>query len=208
MCTRPWCTTRFSPRFLKVLRGAFFPPSPFFSGAPPEAAAASVFAMLSYSRATHASPLHCLLFRDRALARALARARVADRQVAAVPEPSIAADFHQPLDVHRDLLAQIAFHAADLFDHTADLADVVFGEILDANVRTDAGRTEDVARPLSADAVDIREPDLDALGAREITACNTRHRLSLPLLVLCVRADHSHHSAAADDFALVADPLD
>src|SRR6185436_3414970 len=114
MCTRPWCTTRFSPRFLKVLRGAFFPPSPFFSGAPP-GAAASVFAMLSYSRATQASPLHshCLLLRDRALARALARARVgaralaADRQIAAVPESSIAADFHQPLDVHRDLLAQI-----------------------------------------------------------------------------------------------------
>src|SRR5688572_17773513 len=132
MCTRPWCTTRFSPRFLKVLRGAFFPPSAFFSGAPP-GAVASVFAMLSYSRATHASPLHCLLFRDRALARALpgarvgARALTADWQIAAVTEPSIAADLHQPLDVHRDLLAQIAFHAADLFDHSADLANVVFG---------------------------------------------------------------------------------
>src|SRR4026209_3060685 len=83
MCTSPWCTTRFSPRFLKVLRGAFFPPSPFFSGAPPDAAAASVFAMLSYSRATHASPLHCLLFRDRALARPLARARGGARALAA-----------------------------------------------------------------------------------------------------------------------------
>jgi hypothetical protein len=125
-----------------------------------------------------------------------------------VPEPSIAADFHQPLDVHRDLLAQIAFHAADLFDHAADLAHVVFGEVLDADVRADAGRTEDVARPLAADAVDIREPDLDTLGAREINACNTRHRLPLPLLVLCIRADHSHHPTAADDLALVADPLD
>src|SRR4029079_6907515 len=108
-------------------------------------------------------------------------------------------DFAKRLYLHRELLAQIASHAADLFDHAADLADVVFGEILDANARTDAGRAEDVARPLAADAVDIREPDLDALGAREIIACNTRHRLSLPLLVLCVRADHSHHSAAADD---------
>ena len=31
--------------------------------------------------------------------------------------------------------------------------------------------------------------------------------LSLPLLVLLVRADHPHHAAAADDLALVANPL-
>src|SRR6266540_4719925 len=57
--------------------------------------------------------LHSLLLRDGALARALARARVglgalsAHGQVAAVPHAAPAADLHQPLDVHRDFLAQV-----------------------------------------------------------------------------------------------------
>src|ERR1700741_4330141 len=32
--------------------------------------------------------------------------------------------------------------------------------------------------------------------------------LSLPLLVLLIRADHPHHAAAADDLALVTHPFD
>src|SRR5262249_49715209 len=63
-----------------------------------------------------------LLLRNRALARTLARARVgaralaADRQAAAMPRAAIAADFHQPLDVHRDLFAEVALDPALLFD--------------------------------------------------------------------------------------------
>src|SRR6185503_15164351 len=108
------------------------------------------------------------------------------------------------LDVHRDLLAEIAFHAAHLFEHPADLPDVVLGEILHTDVRADAGCPEDVVRSLPADAVDIGKANLDPLGSRKIDACNSRHLLSLPLLVLRVRADHAHHALAAHDFALVA----
>jgi hypothetical protein len=32
--------------------------------------------------------------------------------------------------------------------------------------------------------------------------------LSLPLLVLLIRADHPHHAAAADDLAFVTNTLD
>src|SRR4249920_3704695 len=77
-------------------------------------------------RPVHSSPLDNLLLGNRALARALAGAGVglgalaAHRQVAAVPQPAEAADFHQPLDVHRDLLAKIAFDAALVLDHLAD----------------------------------------------------------------------------------------
>src|SRR6516165_9217640 len=113
---------RFSPRFLKVF---FRLPAPsFFSGVAPSAAG-SVFAIVLPSLSD------CLLLRDRALARALPRARVrpraltADGQVAAVTHPAIAADFHQPLDVHGDLLAQISLDAALFLDHAADLPDVV-----------------------------------------------------------------------------------
>src|SRR3954469_2932432 len=197
MCTNPWCTTRFSPRFLNVLRGAFLP-SPWL--------AASVLAISLYC-------LNGLLLGDGALARALARPRVgarplaAHRKIAAMPQAAIAADFHQPLDVHRDLLAEVAFDATHFLDHAADLADIVFRQVLDPDVRADAGGAENVVRSLAADSVNVGEADLDALRARQIDACNACHLLSLPLLVLGVRADYPHHPAAADDLALVADLL-
>ena len=139
-------------------------------------------------------PLLCvtplLLLRDRALARAFPRACVgasplaARRQVAAVPEPAIAADLHQPLDVHRDFLAEVALDATHFFDHAADLPHVVLGEVLDADVGAHTRLAEDVAGPLAADAVDVGESNLDPLRARKIDACDTRHVLSL--LCLCL----------------------
>ncbi len=92
-----------------------------------------------------------------------------------MPHPAPAADFHQALDVHRDLLAEIAFDAALFLDHPADLADVVFRQILDADVTADTGLGQDVVRTLPADAVDVGQPDLDPLGAREVDACDTCH---------------------------------
>jgi hypothetical protein len=48
---------------------------------------------------------------------------------------ALAADFHQPLDVQRDLLAQIALDATHFLDDPADLAHVVFGQVLHPDVR-------------------------------------------------------------------------
>jgi len=62
-----------------------------------------------------------------------------------VAQSAVAADLHQSLDVHRDLLAEIALDAADFLDHPADLADIVFREVLDADVGADARRGDDVA---------------------------------------------------------------
>src|ERR1700704_405979 len=85
-------------------------------------------------------------------------------QAAAMPHPAIAADFHQPLDVHGDLFSQISFDAALLLDHPADLPHVVLGQILDAKVRADPGFGQDLVGSEASDAVDVGEPDLDALG--------------------------------------------
>ena len=65
-------------------------------------------------------------------------------------------------------LTKRAFNAALLFDHAGDLADVVFGQVLDSHVGADARARENDVRTMPADAEDVREPDLDALGAREI----------------------------------------
>src|SRR5690242_12543885 len=91
-----------------------------------------------------------LLLRPAALARPLPRARIRARplpprrQVAPVPQTAVAADLHQPLDVHRDLLAEVTLDATHFLDHAADLADVVFRQILHPDIGTDAGRAEDV----------------------------------------------------------------
>ena len=46
-----------------------------------------------------------------------------DRQIPAVTEPAIGADFDEPLDVHRNFLAQIALHQPLRFDDGADAVD-------------------------------------------------------------------------------------
>src|SRR5204862_2959029 len=115
-----------------------------------------------------------LLLRDRALARPLAGAGIGarpltvHRQIAPMPRTAVAADFHQPLDVHRDLFPEVAFDAGLLFNHPADLPDIVLRQILEADVGTDAGVLEDPVRAMPPDAVDIREPDLDPTRAGKI----------------------------------------
>src|SRR5207248_3988010 len=144
----------------------------FFSGVAPSGVGSALAMCIP---AVH-SRLHRLLLRDRAFARTFSRARVgaralaAHRQRAAVPHAAIAADFHQPLDVHRDFLAQVTLDPALLLDDAADLADVVLGQILDADVGTDACVFQDAVRADAADAENVGEADLDALGPREIDA--------------------------------------
>src|SRR5262245_37518246 len=124
MCARPWWTMRFSPRFLKVFLR--FPVPSFFSPFSGTAEASTVSAL--------AINLDRLLLRDGALARALARPCVGartlpmNRQSPAMTHAAVAADFHQPLDIHRDVLAQVALDVALLLDDPADLAHVLFGQ--------------------------------------------------------------------------------
>src|SRR6185436_8451967 len=160
--------------------------------------------------------LNRLLLGNRALARTLARPGVGPgalpvyREIAAMPASAIAADLHQPLDVHRDFLAQVTLDATLFLDHPADLPHVVLGQILHADVRTDAGFLENLVRTDASDAVDVGQPDFDPLGSREINASNSRHMcfLSLSLLVLLIGTNHAHDAAAPHDLAFVTNPFD
>src|SRR4051794_26057895 len=120
---------RFSPRFLKVFLRLPAAPS-FFSGLSGVAlSAASAFAITlqsainQQSTIEHRQLLNRLLLGNRALARSLAcagvglRALPPDRKRTPMAHPAVAADFHQALDVHRDLLAEIAFDATLLLNH-------------------------------------------------------------------------------------------
>ena len=53
--------------------------------------------------------------------------------------PTIRADFDQPLDVHRDVFAQIAFDVAALFNDLADAVNFLFVEVADLLVAFDIG---------------------------------------------------------------------
>src|SRR5579859_746745 len=137
------------------------------------------------------------------------RALAADRQILAMPLPAIRADLHEPLDVHGDVFAQVAFDRALGLDDLADAVDLVFVEVLDFLDRLNLGGLDDLRGARMADAVDVGKRDVNVFVARKIHACNACHviSLSLTLLVLGVLADHPHRSPAMDDLAFIANLL-
>src|SRR6476646_6657685 len=109
-----------------------------------------------------------LLARDR-LGLALAGARIgvralaADRQALAVPQPAVAGEVHQPLDVHCRFAAKVALDGEVLVDRLADVQHLLVGEVLDPLFRTDAELIGDLPGRGAADSVDVGQRDLDAL---------------------------------------------
>src|SRR5436190_11198519 len=93
----------------------------------------------------HVLLLTCsLLLCDSHAARSLTCTRIgvcalaANREPSAVPQPAIAADIHQPFDVHLNLLAQVTFDPALLVYHGANLVDFFFCQLTNAFIYTDA----------------------------------------------------------------------
>src|SRR3954447_14091303 len=191
-CTTPVWTTRFS-FFLKL----FFLPA--FAGA---------FAIRLRL------PRRFLLVRYGAAARSLAGAGVGvgplspHRQAAAVAESAIRPHLDVTLDVHRDFFAKVAFDGALLFQDLTDLVDFVLAQIADFLVEIDTRPVQQRLRPGPADAVNIREPDLGSLRGGQIHTGNTRHTLTLPLLMFGIDTDDPHHAFAMDHLALVANLFD
>src|ERR1700756_993667 len=62
-------------------------------------------------------------------ARVGVRALAADRKIPAVANTAIRLNFDQPADVHLDLFAEIAFHAAFLLDGLAEVIDFIFRQV-------------------------------------------------------------------------------
>src|SRR5467141_2628215 len=126
-----------------------------------------------------------LLGRHRAAPRTLAGARVgvrslaAHRQVPAVPDPAIGLNFDQPADVHLNLLAEIAFHAAFFFDFLAKMVDFIFGQVANLLRVIDARFFRELLRALLPDTVDRGQPDPKALLRRKIYTCDTCHAILL-----------------------------
>src|ERR1700690_10946 len=154
--------------------------------------------------------LDCLLARPLARARVGTRALAAYRQPLAVPHAAPGPEVHQALDVHRPLAAQVALDRP-LRELGADRTDLGVGKILDLGGRRDARAREDLERPGTADAEDVREPDAHVLVHRNVDAgdaCHDAVSSTLALFVARVGADHIDHAAAPHDLAVLADFLD
>ena len=54
-----------------------------------------------------------------------------------MPKTTIASDIHQPLDVHADFTAKIAFHQHLFFDDVTQALHFVIREVANARVTTD-----------------------------------------------------------------------
>src|SRR6476620_257815 len=113
--------------------------------------------------------------------RALAGARVgvralaAHRQTTAMAQAAIAAQIHQPLDVHRYLAPEVAFDGVVAIDGLADLQDFGIGKLVHAARFGNADLAADVLGELGTDAVDILERNNNALLRRNVNASNTGH---------------------------------
>ena len=88
-----------------------------------------------------------------------------NRQVTAMAQPTVTANFHQTLDVHLILAAQITFELIflDMITHAGDLS---IRQILHPGIRVNPGRSKSFQRPCAANAKNISQTNFNALIAR------------------------------------------
>src|SRR4029077_1574077 len=121
------------------------------------------------------------------LGRAFAGARVGvgalstNREPAPVTQPAVAAEIHQPLDVHGNFAPQIAFHDIVAVDHFANLQHVLVAELGHPTRWVDVHLFHDFLGLLRPDAMDILQGDHNALVCRYVNTSDTGHNLFTPV---------------------------
>src|SRR6185295_16748043 len=90
-------------------------------------------------------------------------------------KPPIAAEIHQPLDVHGDFASEIAFHDVVAVDGLANLDDLGLGQIAHAPACRDTDFFANILGVGRTDAVDVAQGDLHALVGWNVDASNARH---------------------------------
>ena len=87
-------------------------------------------------------------------------------------QTTIAPDVHQPLDVHLDLLAQIAFYPALLVDHRANAIDFLFGQLSNALIDAYARFSKYLVGARAPDAVYVRQTDFSSFVSWQVDTCD------------------------------------
>src|SRR6202043_2777171 len=97
------------------------------------------------------------------------------RQPLAMPQSAVAAEIHQPLDVHRNLPPQVTLDRVFAVDQLADAQDLVIGHLVNAPLDWNADPAADLESLGPPDAVDVGQPDRDPLLIRNVDASDPRH---------------------------------
>jgi hypothetical protein len=122
-------------------------------------------------------------------------------------DAAVGADLAQALDALGPLAPQITLDLELRVDVLPQLRHLFVGEVLDLRVRREAELGKDFLRGRLADAVDVRQADLEPLLVRKIHSGDACH-LSLPLLVTRVGADDHGLTVPLDHAAPLTHGLD
>jgi hypothetical protein len=93
-----------------------------------------------------------------------------DGKPAPVPEPTIATEVHEALDVHSDLSPEVSFNLEVLVDALSDLTDVSVVELLCPLVLGEPSHLTNLRRAMRADAINILKGDHEMLTPGKIYA--------------------------------------
>ena len=92
-------------------------------------------------------------------------------------DTAVAADLSQALDVHCDFTAEVALNREMFVNYVTQSSFLVFGQILDADVRVNVGQFQNLLCACSANTVDVGLTDLDSLLTGQVNTSNTCHLL-------------------------------
>jgi hypothetical protein len=137
-----------------------------------------------------------------------------------MPQTPVRAHVEMSFDVCGYVTPQIAFDFYSLINDLADFDHIIVGQVITLQVQRNSGLAKYLSRTAMPNSVNIGQCHFHSLAPWKIDSCNTRHGLSpignltvylpvisltLPLLMLGVYAQNSHHSFAADNFTFIAD---
>jgi hypothetical protein len=128
-------------------------------------------------------------------------------------QAAIAANIHEPLNVHLDFPAKVAFDDVLALNDFAQARHFNFRQIPHSRGGIDPNLVENGGARRIADAVDIGQADPNRLVSWNVNSGDTSHArpsfllLALALLVLGVDADDTHDAAPLNDLAAFAAAL-
>src|SRR5262245_15498500 len=128
-------------------------------------------------------------------------ALAAHRQSAAMPQPAVAPQVHQPLDVHRDFAPQVTLHDVVAVDDLADLQHFLVGQLGHSALVRDPDFRHDFVGLFSPDAMDILQCNNDTLVGGYVDAGDASHGHSLLLPARKTPGGRSSRSRFANDNA-------
>jgi hypothetical protein len=122
-------------------------------------------------------------------------------------KPSITAKIHQALDRQADFAAEVALDFKIGFHHFPNFCDLRIRQVIRAQAFFEAGRGANLLRPGVPNSINVSERYFYTLVSGKVDPCNSRHELTLPLLMLRIFADDANNSLALKNLAFVADSL-